>query len=335
MPFKPKRIADQVIVITGATSGIGLATAEMASARGARVVLVARGGADLRAVRERLERRGGEAIAVAGDVGSRADMEQVAARALAAFGRIDTWVNNAGMTIYGSLHEVEEEDNERLLRTNLWGVIHGSLVAMDHLGEHGGTIINMGSVASDLAFPLQAMYVTSKHAVKGFTDALRMELLSDGAPVNVTLIKPTSVDTPLPQRARNYMNKEPMLPPPVYPPEEVALAILNAAEHYRREVIVGGGGAVMVALRVLLPELYARLGPPIGFFQKRGIAPRNRKGALYAPQRSGRTRGDQPGYVMRSSAFTRAGLHPLATFGIVAACAGASASWLAARKNRR
>lgn len=331
MPFKPRKLADQVVVITGATSGIGLATARMACERGARVVLVARSTSDLERVRRRFEQDGGEAVAVAADVGSRADVERVAERAIAAFGRIDTWVNVAGLTIYGALRDVSEADHERLLRTNLWGVVNGSLAAAERLRKGGGTIINIGSVASDLAFPLQGMYVTSKHAVKGFTDALRMELLNEGAPIHVTLIKPTSIDTPLPQRARNYMDEEPMLPPPVYPPEEVAYAILDAAEHGRREIIVGGGGAAMIAVRLLVPGLFARLGPVIAAFQKRSIPARNPKGALHEPQRSGRTRGDQPGYVMRTSAFTRAGLHPLATFGIVAACAAVAATWTASR----
>ena len=107
-------------------------------------------------------------------------------------------------------------------------------------------LINVGSVASDLAFPFQGLYATSKHAVKGFTDTLRMELIAEGAPVSVTLVKPTSIDTPLPQRARNYMDREPTLPPPIYPPEEVANAILHAAVHPQRDIFVGGGGKLFV-----------------------------------------------------------------------------------------
>ena len=122
----------------------------------------------------------------------------------------------------------------RLFEINFWGTVYGSLIAAEHLKRRGGALINVGSVASDLALPIQGMYSASKHAVRGFTDALRMELEEAGAPVSVTLIKPTSINTPLPQHARNDTDREPKLPPPVYEPEEVAMAILHAAQHYRQ-----------------------------------------------------------------------------------------------------
>src|SRR6188472_3902570 len=119
--------------------------------------------------------------------------------------RIDTWVNNAGVSIYGRLHEVSEADNRRLFDTNFWGVVNGSLVALPLLRREGGALINVGSEVSDAVVPLQGMYSASKHAVKGFTDALRVEVEGiDKAPVSITLIQPTAVDTPFPQRARNY-----------------------------------------------------------------------------------------------------------------------------------
>ena len=331
MFHKQKRIRDQVIVITGATSGIGLATARAAAKRGAKLVLAARNGDELAQVRCEIEDKSGGVAYVAADVGKRSNVEAIASMAHTSFGGFDTWVNNAGQSIFGRIDEGSDEDHEQLFQVNFWGTVYGSLIAVEQLKKKGGTLINLGSIASDFAIPLQGMYSASKHAIKGFTDALRMELEAENAPINVTLIKPNSINSPLPQRARNYMDREPMLPPPIYPPEEVAYAILNAAEHYRREIIVGGAGAALITLRLLMPELYARLGSLIYRLQRRTSAPRNPRGALYEPQPSGHVDGDQPGYVMKTSAFTRAGLHPMATFGIVAVCAGATAAWLASK----
>ena len=305
-----KALRDQVMVITGASSGIGLATARMAAQAGVRVVLAARSGDTLARIAREIEGAGGHAVAVAADVGQRADVQAVADRAIAAFGGFDTWVNVAGLTIYGPLSKVSDADHERLLQTNLWGTVYGTLIAADHLRGRGGSIINIGSVASDLAFPFQGMYCASKHAIKGFTDAFRMELADEGAPISVTLIKPTSIDTPLPHRARNYMDHEPMLPPPVYRPEEVARAILHAAVHPERDIVVGGGGKALTSLKEFSPGTYDLLAPAIIALQKRREAPRNPDGTLHGPGQDGETRGDQPGYVQRSSTYTRASLHP-------------------------
>jgi len=312
--MKHKALRDQVIVVTGASSGIGLATARMAAKRGARVVLAARSGAALAAIVSEIEAGGGRAVSVAADVGVRADVEAIAEAAVTAFGGFDTWVNVAGTTIYGPLTEVSDADHARLVQTNLWGTVYGSLVAVAHLGRRGGALVNVGSVASDLAFPFQGMYSATKHAVKGFTDALRMELRHAGTPVSVSLIKPTSIDTPLPRRARNYMDREPMLPPPVYPPEEVAHAILHCAVHPQRDVFVGGAGKVFAAGKEFAPGAFDLLAPAIVAMQKRPGRPRRPAGSLHGPQQddTGHAKGDQPGYVMRTSAYTRASLHPVA-----------------------
>ncbi len=325
---KRKPISQQVVIVTGATSGIGLATARMLADAGAAVVLVARGEADLREVCAGIAAAGGRASYVVADVASREAVQAAADHAVAVHGGFDTFVNIAGLTIYGALKDVSEADNRRLMETNFWGVVHGSLIAAKHFRERGGgTIINVGSVASDLAFTQQGMYVASKHAVKGFTDALRMELIEEGVPITVTLLKPNSIDSPLPNRARNYMDREPMLPPPIYRPEEVAYAVKVCAEHAHRELVVGGGGVPLIVFRRLLPGLYDRIGPLITFFEQRGVAARNPQGALHAPQRSAAVHGEQPGYVMRTSLYTRAILHPRATAATVAAL-GALA-WLA------
>ena len=315
--MKHKALSEQTIVVTGASSGIGLATARMAAERGARVVIAARSGDALARIADEIVRDGGRAVSIEADVGDRAAVEMVASRAVEVFGGFDTWVNVAGLTIYGPLRAVSQDDHERLMRTNFWGTVNGSLVAVEHLRLCGGALINVGSVASDLAFPYQGMYSASKHAVKGFTDALRMELRQEPgfseAPVSVTLVKPTSIDTPLPRRARNYMDREPMLPPPIYRPEEVANAILHAAVHPQRDIVVGGAGKLFASSKEFAPGAFDLLAPAIIAMQKRGGKPRRPRGALHAPEQddTGHTRGDQPGYVMRTSAYTRATLHPL------------------------
>ena len=198
-PLKP--LNRQVIVITGATSGIGLATAQEAAKQGAQLVLAARGADVLDAVVARFKALGQEAVGVVADVSERGQVERIAQAAIARFGRVDTWVNNAGSTIYGRVDEVSETDARRLFDINFWGMVHGSLVALPHLKRQGGALINLGSEASEVAIPMQGMYSASKHAVKGFTDALRIEVEQlDEAPVSVTLIEPTAVDTPLPQQ---------------------------------------------------------------------------------------------------------------------------------------
>ena len=311
--MRHRPLSEQVIVITGASSGIGLATARMAAKHGARVVLAARSSDVLARVANGIEAEGGKAVHVAADVGRREDVQAIADLAVAEFGGFNTWVNVAGLTVYGPLREITYEDHERLIQTNLWGTVYGSLTAVEHLRKRGGALINVGSVASDLAFPFQGLYATSKHAVKGFTDTLRMELIAEGAPVSVTLIKPTSIDTPLPQRARNYMDREPTLPPPIYPPEEVANAILHAAVHPQRDIFVGGGGKLFVMGKEFAPGAFDELAPAIIALQKRAEAPREPEGALHAPRNAGQVRGEPPIYVMRSSAYTRASLHPVAT----------------------
>ncbi|WP_336488805.1 SDR family oxidoreductase [Methylobacterium nigriterrae] len=323
-----KPLREQVIVITGASSGIGLATARMAAKRGARVVLAARS----EDVLARIAKEFGPCAAyVRADVGQREDVQAIADTAIATFGGFDTWVNVAGLTVYGPLREIAYEDHQRQIQTNLWGTVNGSLVAVEHLRQRGGALINVGSVASDLAFPFQGLYATSKHAVKGFTDTLRMELIAEGAPVSVTLVKPTSIDTPLPQRARNYMDREPTLPPPIYPPDEVANAILHAAVHPQRDIFVGGAGKLFVMGKEFAPGAYDELAPAIIALQKRSESPRNPKGALHAPREAGQERGDPPVYVMRTSAYTRATLHPLATASVAAGLAATAAVLLSRR----
>jgi len=266
-------------------------------------------------------------------VSSRADVEALAAEAIRAYGGFDTWVNNAGLSIFGRLEEVSDEDHRRLFDVNFWGIVYGSTVALQHLRKRGGALVNLGSIASDLAFPIQGMYCASKHAIKGFTDALRMELQEEGVPVSVTLIKPASIDTPFPEHARNYMARAPKLPPPVYDPADVAKAILYAAEHGPRDLYVGGGGKMMSSLRKRVPSVTDWMGAQVmSRTQKAGASGPDRDGALFAAGRDGAVRGASPHHVMRS-AYTQASVTPVLT-GLLLAGATAAAASLLARSDR-
>lgn len=307
MGARLKAVKDQVIVITGASSGIGLATAEMAAARGARVVLSSRNAEALEQAVSRIRARGGRASWCVADVAVPDDVMAVADHAVQEFGAIDTWINNAGLSIYGRLADTPLDDKRRLFDVNFWGVVHGCRAAVPHLRHYGGAIINMGSVTSDAAFPLQGIYAASKHAVKGYTDALRMELEEDDAPIAVTLVKPSAIGTPFTEHARSYMAEEPTLPPPVYVPEVVARTILRCAEHPIREITVGGAGRSLTFLKAVAPRLNDLFMERTMFAGQKKDEPAHDRDSLYEPGDDGRTRGPYNGHAqLHRSAYTRA-----------------------------
>jgi short-subunit dehydrogenase len=319
MKIKLKKLSDQVIVITGASSGIGLVTARMAAKRGARVVLNARNEEALRLVSEEINAAGGEACHVAGDVGQIDDVRNIANEAVRRFGGFDTWVNNAGVSIYGPVLDQSLADQRRLFDTNYWGMVHGSMVACTHLRERGGALINIGSTLSDVAIPIQGTYCASKHAVKGYTDALRLELEEEGAPISVTLIKPSTIDTPYVHHAKNLMPVEPMNPPPVYAPETVAEAILHCAEQPERDVFVGAGGKILAEAGHHAPQLTDKVLEETMFDVQKSDRPKsNNRDSLYAPSPGGDERGGYPGHVAESSVYTKAKLHPLIAGSLIA-----------------
>jgi short-subunit dehydrogenase len=329
MSVQLKKLDEQTIVITGASSGIGLVTARMAAEQGARLVLAARSEDALRQLAAEIQAKGGEAIYVVADVGSEEDVRRVSDAALQRFGGFDTWVNNAGVSIYGRVLDVSMGDHRQLFETNYWGLVHGSRVAAEHLRERGGAIINVGSSLSDRAIPLQGTYCASKHAVKGYTDALRMELEEEGAPVSVTLIKPSAIDTPYKDHAKNYLPVEPQNPPPVYAPETVAEAILYSASHPERDVFVGVGGKAMSVGGKFAPRLTDKVMEAALFDvqQTERPSPGDRTDGLYDATDDLRERGGYEGHVAESSIYTKATLHPLITGAILLGSSLALAAW--------
>lgn len=254
--MKPKNLQDQVIVITGATSGIGLSTAKMAAAQKAKVVMNGRNSKELRKCAAELRENGGEVVTQTGDISTQEDLKKIRDKALEAYARIDTWVNNAGVAIYGSLLDYDLEEEKKLFDINFWGTRMASTLAVEELGKQGGVLINVGSELSEMAPPVLGIYAASKHAVKAFTDSLRVEIKERNLPVHVCLIRPTSIATPMPLHGASRLPEgEPSLPSPLYHPDVVASMILRCAVNPKRDVFVGAQARLSSISNTLFPEI--------------------------------------------------------------------------------
>ena len=308
--IKLKPLDQQVIVITGASSGIGRVTARLAASRGAAVFLVARNEDALREVVGEIDAAGGRAAYAVADVGIAADVDAAATQAIDRFGRIDAWVSNAGTAIYGKIVDTPLAEHEHLFRTNYFGTLHSLLAAHRQLKGSGGAIIVVGSIASDLPSPILSAYAASKHAVKGLVESLRMEFRIDRLPISLTLIKPAGIDTPIAQHAANHVDGEALIPQPVYDPTIVAEAILDAAVHPRRDVTVGGAGRLQVLLGTHFPALLDRLAGPLAAKMRNPDARKTAQTSLFTSRQPMRERsGVQAG--RSTSVYTAAERHKL------------------------
>jgi short-subunit dehydrogenase len=240
-------------------------------------------------------------------------LQRVARHAALTYGRIDTWVNNAGIGVYGRAEEVSLADMRRLFDVTFWGTVHGCLAAIPRLKENGGALINVGSVESEMATPFHSAYSAAKHAVKGFTNALRLELEEEKAGISVTLVKPVGIDTPFFEHAKNYMEGNPKPPPPAYAPEVVARTILSCAQRSVRDIIVGGSGRLMVNFTKAMPRTSDKVYEATMFKQQQTSRPtrHDRAGALYSTGPfNGRERGQYDGMVRTHSYSTALALRP-------------------------
>jgi short-subunit dehydrogenase len=255
----------EVVVVTGASAGIGRATARAFGARGASIGLIARGRDGLEGARREIEAAGGRALVLPVDVADAEQIEAAADRVEAAFGPIDIWVNNAMLTVFGPLQSVTAAEFRRVTEVTYLGTVHGTMAALRRMrARDRGTIVQVGSALAYRSIPLQAAYCGAKSAIRGFTDSLRCELLHDGSAVHLTMVQLSAFNTPQFDWSRNHMPRKPQPVPPIFQPELAADAIVWAAHHRRREVWVGWPAVkTILANRVapgVLDHLAARSG---------------------------------------------------------------------------
>ena len=321
MRLKP--LADQTLVITGASSGIGLATAREAVRRGAAVFLVSRNEPALERVVNDLKAEGGRAEFLAMDVAEDGAAERIAAAAIKAFGGFDTWINNAAVTSYGTLEQLGMAEQRRIFDVNYFGMLQGCLAAVRHFRERGspGAIVCIGSILSDRTVIKQPAYSAAKAAVRSLAEGVRMDVEREGLPISVTLIKPAGMHSPFPEHGRNHMDQPPGTPQIIYDPRLVADAILFAAEHRRRQIYVGGYGFTLTVLARLFPRITDRIMELALVRAQQYPADAGDPAArdnLFEPKKDGSIEGSQTNFVRRRSRFLQAQKQRLAATALLA-----------------
>jgi len=258
-----KPLDQQVIVITGASSGIGRETAKPLAKRGASVVVSARRDEALDDLVDLIKAEGGEATSIPVDVSDYTAVEALATGARDTYGRIDTWVNNAAVLLVGEFEHLDLDESRRLFDVNFWGEYHGMKAALSVMRDQGyGTIINITSVTARRPLPLQSVYSASKAALNGLTEAVRAELQGSG--IELCLVMPATIDTPLYQHSRSKEGYTPRAFAPIYPPSEVANAIAKVAEHPRRSIYAGPAGKFMSVSNQLMPDVMDKVLGKVG-----------------------------------------------------------------------
>jgi short-subunit dehydrogenase len=288
----------EVAVITGASSGIGRLTARRLAVKGMNVVLAGRNQEALDAAAEECRTKAVEALTVVTDVAEETEVAKLAQTVVERFGRIDVWVNNAGVTSVGAFTDTTPEAFRRIVDVNFFGIVHGTRAALDQFTRQGwGTVINISSVFGIVPSPYESAYVASKFAVTGFSASVRQELELAGLKrVHVCTVLPSAIDTPIYHNAANSMGKELRPLPPIYPPQLVARTIVHLARHPRAQAIVGGSGRFIVLLYMLLPaaifeRLFARYSAST-HFGGRGAAASS--GNIFNPSARTNVAGDWP-----------------------------------------
>lgn len=246
----------EVVVVTGATAGVGRATAQAFAKQGARIGLLARGKEGLAATCADVKARGGQALAVPTDVSSADEVEAAAAAVEAEFGAIDIWINNAMVTVFSPFSSLTADEYKRATEVTYLGAVYGTMAALKRMYPlNKGTIVQVGSALAYRGIPLQSAYCGAKHAIKGFTDSLRSELMHDKSNIHLTMVQLPALNTPQFSWAQSHMPYHPQPVPPIYQPEVAAEAIVWAAHHRRREVFVGGPAVATVLINKFMPGL--------------------------------------------------------------------------------
>jgi NAD(P)-dependent dehydrogenase (short-subunit alcohol dehydrogenase family) len=249
-----KALREQVVVVTGASSGLGRAIARLAGERGAKVVVTARNTNALDNCVLEIERAGSEALAVPGDVTDPDQVERVAAAAVERFGRIDTYVANAIVTVYAEAERLEPEELRRVWEVNFFGVVHGYWAALPHLRKSKGTFLHVSSALAYRGIPLQAAYCSTKAGLRAFLESARVEEQKAGTGVAISLVLPGAINTPQFDRDRQKIGYQPQPVPPIYQPEPFAEATLHCAEHPIRELPISWGAQKLLWGQKLSPR---------------------------------------------------------------------------------
>jgi NAD(P)-dependent dehydrogenase (short-subunit alcohol dehydrogenase family) len=251
-----KLVGEQVVVLMGASSGIGRETALRFARKGAKVVVSARSEEGLDSLVEEIRREDGEAIAVPADTSEFDQVKAVADRAVQEYGRLDTWVHLAAVGLFATFEETTPEEFRRVIDVNLMGQVYGAMAALPHIKrEGGGALIHVSSMGAKRSIPLQSAYCASKHSIDGFLESLRVELRRENLPISVTQVMPATINTPFFDKARTKLGVKPVAPPPIYQPGIVSEAILHVAENPARDLVVGGAAKAVILSQALSPRL--------------------------------------------------------------------------------
>jgi NAD(P)-dependent dehydrogenase (short-subunit alcohol dehydrogenase family) len=251
---RKKPLSDQVVVVTGASSGLGRAVARLAGRRGAKVVVTARNAEALGACVREIEAFGSEALAVPADCTVQDEVAQVVEQAVDRFGRIDTYVANAIVTVYAETYRYEPDELRRIMDVNFFGQVYGYWAVLPHLRESQGTFVSIQSALAYRGIPLQGGYCASKAALRNFFESARVELLKAGWGVDISVVHPAAINTPQFDRDRQKLGKQPQPVPPIYQPEPFADAVLHCCEHPIRELPIGWGAQKLMWGQKLSPR---------------------------------------------------------------------------------
>jgi NAD(P)-dependent dehydrogenase (short-subunit alcohol dehydrogenase family) len=252
--MRKRPLSEQVLVVTGASSGLGRAVAALAGARGAKVVVAARNEDGLNGAVAEIERAGSEALAVKTDVAERDQVEELVSRSVERFGRIDTFVANAIVTVYAEVDELDPDELRRVIDVNFFGVAYGYWAALPELRRTRGTFLHVSSALAYRGIPLQAAYCASKAAARTFLESARVELQKAGGDVAVSLVLPGAINTPQFDRDRQKIGKQPQPVPPIYQPEPFSEAVLRCCERPIRELPIGWGAQKLLWGQKLAPR---------------------------------------------------------------------------------
>ncbi len=248
-----------IVVVTGASAGIGRAIVRRFGERKARLALIARGIDGLHGARDEIERAGGEALVLPLDVADASAIDAAADRVVDRWGKIDVWINNAMVSVFSPIAQMTADEFRRVMEVTYLGVVHGTCAALRHMRERdAGTIIQIGSALAYRSIPLQSAYCAAKAAVRGFTDSLRCELAHDKSNIRVSMLQLPAVNTPQFDVVRNKLGKHAQPVPPIYQPEVIARAVEYALEHPPRELWIGGSTIKALIAQRLIPGLLDR-----------------------------------------------------------------------------